>query len=71
MNRTRTREYDGGIPSGGENGNKDIFERKKSKTFSLAGLGGARVGSNGDQGWVGGSQISEVLNKRLQCLKYI
>ena len=29
-----------GIPSGGENGNKDISERKKNKTFSLAGLCG-------------------------------
>lgn len=31
----------GGIPGGGENGNKDISERRKSKTVSLAGLCGA------------------------------
>lgn len=31
----------GGIPSGGKNGNKDIFERKENKTFSLARLSGA------------------------------
>ena len=61
----------GGIPSGGENGNKDILEKKKNKTFSLAGLCGAYWAAMGDQGRVRmGPDFwpEQVLSKRLPYL---